>query len=69
MEKLRSLTSREWQVLQLVLDGASNKVIARTLGLTLKTVEYHRKLIMFKLGLKGTALLVRFAIKHRIIIP
>ena len=43
------LTERERQVLQLLADGASNRHIARTLGLSLKTVQNHVSRILDKL--------------------
>jgi DNA-binding NarL/FixJ family response regulator len=43
------LTARERQVLQLLADGASNRHIARTLGLSLKTVQNHVSRILDKL--------------------
>jgi len=58
------LTTRERQVLQLVAEGHTTKDIARLLDLSVKTAETHRGRIMEKLGIHGTAGLVRYAIRH-----
>ncbi len=57
-----TLTYRERQVLQYVIDGSTNKEIAADLGLSYRTVEVHRRHIMEKTGARNTADLVRLAI-------
>ena len=54
---MESLTARERQVLDLIMEGASNKVIARELGLSLHTVKRHVARTMYKLqvGSRGEA--------------
>jgi DNA-binding NarL/FixJ family response regulator len=47
------LTDREWQVLALLADGASNKSIGRTLGITPHTAKFHVASIVAKLGVTG----------------
>lgn len=47
--KLRLLTPREAEVMQLLVKGDSNKVIARILGISSRTVEIHRKNILDKM--------------------
>ena len=59
-DKLGLLTKRERQVLDLVKDGKSNKVIANTLGVSQRTVEGHRANIMEKLEVQSVAELVTF---------
>ncbi|MGB8984249.1 MAG: response regulator transcription factor [Anaerolineales bacterium] len=54
------LTERERQVLQLVVDGKSNKEIASELGISPKTVSVHRTNGMAKLDVQTTVELVRF---------
>jgi RNA polymerase sigma factor (sigma-70 family) len=57
--RLASLTPREREVMEAILDGKINKRIAADLGLSIKTVEYHRKRLMQKLSVDNTAMLVR----------
>jgi DNA-binding NarL/FixJ family response regulator len=57
-----SLTSREQQIVTVVAQGYTNKEIASSLGITVKTVESHKTRIMQKLGITSRAGLVRFAI-------
>jgi DNA-binding CsgD family transcriptional regulator len=54
-----SLTPRERMTLAQIVRGASNKEAARALGISPRTVEFHRANIMQKLGAKNTADLVR----------
>lgn len=54
-----TLSAREKEVLQLVVDGRANKVIAQDLGLSERTVEVHRGNIMDKMGAQSLAHLVR----------
>src|SRR5262245_13803271 len=68
VDELDTLTQRERQVLQLVAEGKSNKEIATLMDLGVSTVETHRKHVMEKLGLHNTADLVRFAIRHRVVV-
>jgi DNA-binding CsgD family transcriptional regulator len=55
----KSLTPRERVTLAQIIRGASNKEAARTLGISPRTVEFHRANVMQKLGAKNTADLVR----------
>jgi DNA-binding NarL/FixJ family response regulator len=61
------VSSREREILQLLAEGLSNKDIANSLNLSLKTVETHRGNIMRKLGLHNIADLVLYAIRNHII--
>jgi DNA-binding NarL/FixJ family response regulator len=63
------LTTREKEVLQLVAEGKTTKEIARILGVSPKTADFHRSRLMSKLGLHETASLVRYAIRKGIIQP
>ncbi|HEY7172956.1 MAG TPA: response regulator transcription factor [Vicinamibacterales bacterium] len=65
----RELTSREREVLQLLVEGRGNKEIAAALGITTKTAETHRARIMSKLDMHSMSELVRYAIRNRIIEP
>lgn len=65
---LDRLSPREREVLQLVVEGRSNVVIGNLLSLSTKTVETYRSRLMKKLGIKNMPDLVKFAIKHGIIV-
>jgi DNA-binding NarL/FixJ family response regulator len=58
------VTEREREVLTRVALGRSNKLIARELNVSVKTVEKHRANLMRKLTLHNTAAVTRFAIRH-----
>lgn len=58
------LTAREQEVMRGIAAGHSNKQIARTLALSVRTVETHRLNIKRKLGIEGQAELIRFAVQH-----
>lgn len=57
------LTPRERQILKMVAEGASNKDIAASLNLAVKTVMTHRMNLMEKLGIKNRSKLIQFAIR------
>jgi two-component system, LuxR family, response regulator FixJ len=59
LHRLETLTPREKQVMELVVDGAANKVIAIDLGLSERTVEIHRAKVMEKMGARSVAHLVK----------
>jgi len=61
--RLALLTSRERQVMNLVIAGKLNKVIARELGISQKTVEFHRSNIMKKMKVDSLAELIRLVIE------
>lgn len=56
---LGSLTRREKQILDLLVLGKSNKDVAQSLSITVKTVEYHRSNLMKKTGANSLPELVR----------
>lgn len=58
-EKLAQLSEREQQVLELMLEGLPNKLIARKIDLSTRTVESHRARIFIKLRADSLAELVR----------
>jgi DNA-binding NarL/FixJ family response regulator len=62
-ERNAALTQRELEVLQLIVDGKSNKEIATALDLSANTVAVHRANIMNTLGIHKTAELVVYAIR------
>jgi DNA-binding NarL/FixJ family response regulator len=63
-----SLTDREKQVLKLVAEGHTNKEIADLLGISVKTAMSHREHVMLKLQLHNRTELVRFALRHGVIV-
>jgi len=63
--RFASLSAREVEVLDRVVEGKRNRIIAEELGITEKTVEFHRKRIMGKLQAKNVAELVNLVVKHR----
>jgi PAS domain S-box-containing protein len=60
--QLRALTEREHDVMRLVVAGDANKVMARKLSLSIKTIEKHRSSLMKKLRVRSVPELVRLAI-------
>jgi len=62
-----TLTPRERQVLTQIVEGKTNGAIARSLSLSVKTVEWHRSNLMAKLGTHSVAELVRYAIRHDLV--
>ena len=62
-----TLTPRECEVLQLLAEGHAVKEIAAVLDISPRTVEFHKYNIMEKLGLRTTAELTQYAIKHGVV--
>lgn len=60
----KELTHREREVLIHILRGETNRQIAHQLGLSIKTVEWHRSNLMEKIGAKSVADLVRYVLQH-----
>ncbi len=58
------LTPREREVLQLITEGKSTKVIAKELYVSPKTIDWHRSQLMKKLGVQSVAELVKYAISE-----
>src|SRR5690606_1058448 len=58
-ERLKTLTPREAEVMQRVVSGQANKVIAMDLGVSQRTVELHRARVMRKLRMRSLAELVQ----------
>jgi DNA-binding NarL/FixJ family response regulator len=61
------LTPREREIVQLLAEGLTNKEIANTLNISVKTAETHRTNIMRKLDLHSVSELVRYAVRNHII--
>jgi DNA-binding NarL/FixJ family response regulator len=66
-ERNAGLTARELEILQLIVNGKSNKEIADDLKLSVNTVAVHRANIMETLGIHKTAELVVYAIRNGLV--
>ena len=66
-ERNRALSPRELDVLRLICEGHSNRMIATKLSLSVNTVAVHRANIMNALGVHKTAELVVYAIQHGLV--
>lgn len=64
-ERVKTLTAREKEVLDLVVAGQSSKVIARELHISPKTVEFHRARVMEKMHARSVLDLVRLLLTAR----
>lgn len=63
------LTAREREIVQLLAEGKSNKEVASSLNISIKTAETHRTNIMNKLDLRSITELVRYAVRNNIVEP
>jgi DNA-binding NarL/FixJ family response regulator len=61
---MEKLSSREREILHLVVEGKSSKAISEILPISPKTVETYRSRLMKKIGVKDLPGLVKFAIQH-----
>ena len=61
--RVAQLTAKECQVLDLMMDGKPNKVIAKRLGVSLRTVEVRRQHIFQKMNTRSVAELVRLVLE------
>lgn len=64
---LDRLSDREWQVLRLIGEGFSDKEIADALKMSVRTAENHASKVYTKLGVRGRARLIRYALRHRVV--
>ena len=62
-----SLTPREKEILQLMVNGSSTKEIAFDLKISHRTVEAHRQNMMVELDASDMTMLVRFAVTHKLV--
>ena len=62
-----ALTPRQREVLQLLAEGKPAKEIGDVLGVSTRTVEFHKYEMMQSLGIQNSAELIHFAIKHGIV--
>lgn len=68
-DPLPELTTRERQVVQLLVEGKGNKDVAAVMRVSVKTVEAHRSNINRKLSIRSTSELVRYAMRNGIVAP
>jgi DNA-binding NarL/FixJ family response regulator len=61
------LTARQREILQLLVEGRSMKEVGGVLNLAPRTVAFHKYRMMDTLGVKSTAELVQYAIKHHLV--
>lgn len=66
-ETAPTLSAREREIVQLLAEGASNKDVARALGISVKTAETHRSNIMRKMQFTSLSDLVKYAVRNKII--
>lgn len=67
VQPAETLTMREREVLELIVQGYTNGQIATELTLSIKTVEWHRSNLMAKLDVHSVAELVRYALDNNLI--
>lgn len=65
LKRIASLTEREREVMEQVVDGKANKVVAIDLNVSQRTVEIHRANVMDKMKARSLAQLVRLVMKAR----
>ena len=63
-DPVQKLSLRQREILRLLVDGLSAKVIAAQLDISPRTVEFHKYSMMEILGLSSSAELIRFALQH-----
>ncbi|MAL96980.1 response regulator FixJ [Hydrocarboniclastica marina] len=65
LERIRSMTPREREIMDRMVEGQANKVIAIELEISQRTVEIHRSRVMHKMGTHSLAQLVRMVMAVR----
>lgn len=66
-DALRALSKREREVFYLLADGVPNRIIAKQLFVSPRTIETHRARVIKKLGLSSTAALIKYAIRRQLL--
>ena len=62
-----TLTKREIEVMKLICDGHSSKIISEKLFISVNTVETHRKKILMKLNVRNTIAIVKYAAENHLL--
>ncbi len=65
---MTALTSRENEILSLILNEYTTKEIGEQLKISMRTVETHRKNILKKTGAKNLVALVKFGLKQNLLV-
>jgi DNA-binding NarL/FixJ family response regulator len=60
------LTGRQLEIIRLIAQGRANKEISHVLGISPKTVEFHRRRIVERFGVQSIAEAIRFAVERRL---
>jgi two-component system response regulator TtrR len=63
-KRFTALTGREREVMQRVIEGKPNKVIAEEMDISVRTVEFHRSNVMEKMGAASVAALIQLMAQH-----
>lgn len=66
-DPLKRLSRRELEVLKLLVSGMPMKAVARGLGITARTVAFHKYRAMEQLGLRNNPELINFAVRYRLL--
>lgn len=69
LDRPKHLSARQQEVLQMLAEGRRMQEVADVLHISRRTVRFHKQQIMEELGIKSTAELVQYAIKHAMIFP
>jgi DNA-binding NarL/FixJ family response regulator len=64
----QKLTAREHHIMLMMLEGTSLTEIGEKIFISVKTVSTHRSRILEKLGVSNNAELIRYAVRHGIIV-
>jgi DNA-binding NarL/FixJ family response regulator len=64
----QKLTTREYQIMLMMIEGTSLTEIGEKIFISVKTVSTYRSRILSKLGISNNAELIRYALQHRIIV-
>ena len=64
LKRLETLTDREREVMDIVIDGLSSKDIAAEFGISFKTIEAHRARILKKMGARSVTHLIRLCLEN-----
>jgi len=62
-----TLTKREKEIIQLILDEFTNNEIGENLGISPRTVDTHRRNLLQKFDVKNTAGLVKYAVENKLL--